>query len=307
MTVPVLLVTGFLGAGKTSAINTLLHGDHGQRVAAIVNDFGAINIDAEILDGAAESIVGLKNGCICCSLQGDLLRTLRLVLDHDPKPERIVIEASGAADPRGIIEMVMDPVLWGTVGMDCVVCVIDAQDLIDTPARAEDALWLAQLRHSDFALLTKTEGLDQDALARLRAKLAVERKPVFDLALEGMPVDLLLGQSDFAAKRQPPGPERVRADRFVTVEWQADGPLSLPAFQAALAQIAPGLLRAKGYLTLHERPNEVHLFQMVGRRATFSPVKPLPEDRRCRMVLIGERQGFDAEAACAALDAAAQA
>lgn len=307
MTVPVLLVTGFLGAGKTSAINTLLHSDHGQRVAAIVNDFGAINIDAEILDGAADAIVGLKNGCICCSLQGDLLRTLRLVLDHDPRPERIVIEASGAADPRGIIEMVMDPVLWGTVSMDCVVCVIDAQDVIDTPTRAEDALWLAQLRHSDFALLTKTEGADPDALARLRAKLALERKPAFDLAHDGMPVDLLLGQSDVAATRARPGPDRVTADRFVTVEWQAEGPLSLPAFQGALSQISNGLLRAKGYLALRERPNEVHLFQMVGRRATFSPVKPLPEDRRCRMVLIGERDTFDATAALAALDAAAQA
>lgn len=304
MTTPVLLVTGFLGAGKTTAINALLQGDHGERIAAIVNDFGAINIDAELLDGAADAVVGLKNGCICCSLQGDLLRTLRLVLGHDPAPERIVIEASGAADPRGIIEMVMDPVLWGSVSMDAVVCVIDAEDLAATPERAQDPLWLAQLRHSDFALLTKTADVSADALARLRALLATERKPAFDLAVEGLPLPLLLS-SDRGGSRPRPGPDRVTADRFVTLEWQSDAPVSLAAFQQVLSVVAPGLLRAKGYLSLHERPGEVHLFQLVGRRATFAPVIPTPEDRRCRLVLIGERGIFDPGAAETALKAMA--
>lgn len=306
MTTPVLLVTGFLGAGKTTVINALLRGDHGRRVAAIVNDFGAINIDAELLEGAADAVIGLKNGCICCSLQGDLLRTLRLVLAHDPPPERIVIEASGAADPRGIIEMVMDPVLWGAVGLDAVACVIDAQDLAAAPERMRDPLWLAQMRHADFALLAKTADTPPEAMARLRALLAVERKPVFDLDAEGLPADLLLGGGDVLPARTPPGPERVTADRFVTVEWQSDRPVSLAAFQSALSRIAPGLLRAKGYLALREQAGAVHLFQLVGRRATFTPARPAPTESRCRLVLIGERGGFDARAALAALTAAAR-
>ena len=101
MSVPVLLVTGFLGAGKTSFINQLLQADHGLRIAAIVNDFGSINIDAALLEGAADGVIGLKNGCICCSLQGDLLRTLKIVLNQNPGPDHIVIEASGVADPAG--------------------------------------------------------------------------------------------------------------------------------------------------------------------------------------------------------------
>lgn len=80
MSVPVLLVTGFLGAGKTTFINSLLNSGHGMRIAAIVNDFGAINIDEQVLSGSADGVIGLKNGCICCSLQGDLLRTLRRLL-----------------------------------------------------------------------------------------------------------------------------------------------------------------------------------------------------------------------------------
>lgn len=305
MTVPVLLVTGFLGAGKTTAINTLLHAGHGQRVAAIVNDFGAINIDAEILEGAADRVVGLQNGCICCSLQGDLLRALRLVLAYDPKPERIVIEASGAADPRGIIEMVMDPVLWGAVSMDAVACVIDAQDVAASPDRMQDPLWLAQLRHSDFALLAKTGGLEPEAIARLRSMLSDERKPFIDIDVEGVPVDLLLSAPEPGKLRALPAAGAMKADRFVTLEWQADRPISLAAFQAALSQIAPGLLRAKGYLMLHEKPGHTYLYQLAARRATFSEVAPRPDEQSCRLVLIGERGRFDREAALTLLDLAA--
>src|SRR5690606_37910380 len=102
--VPILLVTGFLGAGKTTFINDVLKADHGLRIAAIVNDFGSINIDAELLATATDAVIGLKNGCICCSLQGDLLRTLKRVMAEADRPELIVIEASGVADPRGVID-----------------------------------------------------------------------------------------------------------------------------------------------------------------------------------------------------------
>ena len=76
MPVPILLVTGFLGAGKTTVVNHLLAHAQGRRIAAVVNDFGAINIDAELITGASDGVVSLSNGCICCSLEGDLLRTL---------------------------------------------------------------------------------------------------------------------------------------------------------------------------------------------------------------------------------------
>lgn len=272
------------------------------RSAAIVNDFGSINIDAELLTGTADAVIGLKNGCICCSLQGDLLRTLRLVLAHEPPPERIVIEASGAADPRGIVEMVMDPVLWGVVAMDAVACVIDAQDVADRPARMRDPLWLAQLRHADFALLAKTAAVPGAALSGLRALLAVEGRPVFDIDAEGLPADLLLGGGGIVPARRPPGPDRVRADRFITTDWQSPAPVSLAAFEAVLPRIAPGLLRAKGWLALTGQGGAPVLFQMVGRRASLAPATAPPGGAGCRLVLIGERGIFDADAALALLD-----
>ena len=107
--VPILLVAGFLGAGKTSVVNDLLAHAEGRRIAAVVNDFGAINIDAELIAGASDGVVSLSNGCICCSLEGDLLRTLSALLRRDPRPEFIVIETSGVADPSDIVRNLMDP------------------------------------------------------------------------------------------------------------------------------------------------------------------------------------------------------
>lgn len=300
MSTPVLLVTGFLGAGKTTAINALLQNSQGERIAAIVNDFGAINVDAELLEGAADAVVGLKNGCICCTLQGDLLRTLRLVLAHDPPPERIVIEASGAADPRGIAEMVLDPVLWGVVSLDAIACVIDAEDCLQTPARMQDRLWRAQIENADFALLTKTAGLAPAALVSLRARLAVMGKPSVDLDAEGLPMALLTGRPQ--APRAAPGPERVSADRFVTLEWQSTQPIRAEAFREGLGKLSVGLLRAKGWLAFTDEPGASHLFQLVGRRATFSPAETRADQPPCRLVLIGERGEFDLQAAKALLD-----
>src|SRR5437764_15056505 len=112
MPVPILLVTGFLGAGKTTVVNHLLAHAEGRRIAAVVNDFGAINIDAELIAGASDGIVSLTNGCICCSLEGDLLRTLSGILRRNPRPDYILIETSGVADPVDIVRNLMDPVSW---------------------------------------------------------------------------------------------------------------------------------------------------------------------------------------------------
>ena len=135
--VPILLVTGFLGAGKTTVVNHLLAHAEGRRIAAVVNDFGAINIDAELIAGASDGVVSLSNGCICCSLEGDLLRTLAALLRRDPQPEFIVIETSGVADPSDIVRNLMDPVIWREAPLETVLCVVDAT----TPAAAlDDAL-----------------------------------------------------------------------------------------------------------------------------------------------------------------------
>jgi len=290
---PVVLITGFLGAGKTTLINALLRAPHGLRIAAIVNDFGAINVDAALLADVADSVVGLENGCICCALQGDLLRSLRLVLERSPN--LIVIEASGAADPRGILEVLSDPILGGHIRTDAVAALIDAEDLSATPERLRDPLWQAQIRSADFALLSKG-GLT----SALQARLAPFRKPLISLDDEGLPLALLLGES--RALRPPAEPGRVSADHLVSLEWQSPVPLDPEAFNAALQQIAPQLLRAKGWLRFAPAPQDLHLLQLAGQRASLSPAPPREDVAGAKLVLIGQRAGFEPEALTRALD-----
>lgn len=290
---PVVLITGFLGAGKTTLINQLLRGDHGLRIAAIVNDFGAINIDAALLADAADSVIGLENGCICCALQGDLLRSLRLVLERSP--DLIVIEASGGSDPRGILEVLADPILTGFLRTDAVAALVDAEDLAAAPQRLRDPLWQAQVRAADFALISKGS-----LSPGLQAQLAMFRKPLISLQDQGIPLALLLGES--GALRKVPEPGRVTADHLASLEWESPLPLDPEGFTAALQEIAPQLLRAKGWLRFAPAPGDLHLLQLAGQRASLSPAPPRSDVTGAKLVLIGLREGFEPEELARALD-----
>lgn len=298
MSVPILLVTGFLGAGKTTFINGVLQADHGLRIAAIVNDFGSINIDARLLESATDAVIGLKNGCICCSLQGDLLRTLKSVLAGEARPELIVIEASGVADPRGIVDALMDPVLWQSARLDSVVCLVDAEDVTANPARLDDPLWRAQVAAADVVQLSKTDGLGVAALTDRLA--AMGRHRVF--GADGSTRDLAALMGFAAAASEGAGGPRVEAaERFAMLEWRRDGAVPMAGFQDLIQTLSPALLRAKGFVAFHEKPGRRFVFQLVGQRATLAPHET--PGTGCELVLIGERGKLDVAAARAALAA----
>src|SRR5574341_1786443 len=100
---PVTVLTGFLGAGKTTLLNRILNGDHGLRVAVLVNDFGSINIDADLIVGVESDVISLANGCVCCTIRDDLVETVTATINRPEKPEYILLEASGVAEPSGIM------------------------------------------------------------------------------------------------------------------------------------------------------------------------------------------------------------
>ena len=200
MPVPILLVAGFLGAGKTTVVNHLLAHAEGRRIAAVVNDFGAINIDAELIAGASGGVVSLANGCICCSLEGDLLRTLAAILRRSPRPEAIVIETSGVADPSDIVRNLMDPVIWREAPLEAVLCVVDAT----TPAAAlDDALLRSQIRAADVVALSKVDLVDAAGREQIRRAIAAV-KPA------AVVVDTLNGQVP-TALLFPTNPDRPPA------------------------------------------------------------------------------------------------
>jgi G3E family GTPase len=289
MPVPILLVTGFLGAGKTTVVNHLLAHADGRRIAAIVNDFGAINIDAELIAGASDGVVSLSNGCICCSLEGDLLRTLSTLLRRDPRPEYIVIETSGVADPADIVRNLMDPVILREAPLETVLCVLDAT----APAAAlDDALQRSQLRVADIVALSKLDLAEEGAGVRMREAIRAQRVPavVVEAKHGEIPYALLFpaGVDRTPASREP-GPRRPAEERFETLSWTSDQPLSLPRLQQAIGKLAPKLARAKGLFETVEQPGRLMVFQFAGGRATLAPGEaPAPGVPRARIVFIAE-------------------
>jgi G3E family GTPase len=285
--VPILLVCGFLGAGKTSVVNHLLAHAGGRRIAAVVNDFGAINIDAELIAGASDGVVSLSNGCICCSLEGDLLRVLAGLLRREERPEFIVIETSGVADPADIVRNLMDPVIWREAPLETVLCVVDAS----VPAAAlEDPLLRSQVRAADVVALSKVDLAETSGLVRGAVK-ALRPGAVVVEALHGaVPAEVLFSPDvDRVPVVREVGRRRPAAERFETLSWVSDQAVSLPAFQAAIGRLASRLVRAKGVFEVAGQPGRVVVFQFAGGRATLAPSGVLaPGVARARVVFVVE-------------------
>ena len=287
--VPILLVTGFLGAGKTTVVNHMLAHAEGRRIAAVVNDFGAINIDAELIAGASDGVISLANGCICCSLEGDLLRTLAAILRRSPRPEAIVIETSGIADPADIVRNLMDPVIWREAPLETVLCVVDAT----APAEAlDDALLRSQIRSADIVALSKVDLADDGGRELIRRAVAVIKPAavVVDAWHGQVPPALLFpGDPERVLAPRDPGRRHPAIDRFETLSWVSQQPVSLARLQRAIGRLAPRLARAKGLFETDEQPGRQMLFQLAGGRATLAPAgTPPPGVPRARIVFVAE-------------------
>jgi G3E family GTPase len=272
----------------------LLAHAEGKRIAAVINDFGAINIDAELITGADGGVVSLSNGCICCSLEGDLLRTLAVLLRRDPRPEVIVIETSGVADPTDVVRNLMDPVIWREAPLETVLCVVDAS----APAASlEDPLLRSQVRAADVVALSKVDLAGSWEAVRDAVK-AVRPGAVVVEALHGaVPAALLFSPDvDRVPVVREAGQRRPAAERFDTVSWVSDRAVSLPAFQAAIGRLASKLARAKGVFEVAGQPGRVVVFQFAGGRATLAPGGVLvPGTLRARVVFVVEVGALAAE------------
>jgi G3E family GTPase len=155
---PVTVLTGFLGAGKTTLVNRILSEAHGLRIAVIVNDFGAVAIDSELIIGVEPGTISLANGCVCCEIRGDLVAAVDSILGQDRDLDALVLEASGVAEPSGIARTFTSEVFRSPIRLDGIVAVIDAEQL---PAQAQDPatrdLVFGQIGYSDIVLLNKID------------------------------------------------------------------------------------------------------------------------------------------------------
>ena len=167
---PVTLLTGYLGAGKTTLLNRILSEDHGKTYAVVVNEFGEIGIDNDLVIGADEEVFEMNNGCICCTVRGDLIRIISGLLDRAEQFDGILIETTGLADPGPVIQtFFVDDDLRGRVALDQVVTLVDAAHFLDKVDESHEAE--EQAAFADLLILNKTDLVDAEKLGAVRAKL----------------------------------------------------------------------------------------------------------------------------------------
>lgn len=167
--VPATVLTGYLGAGKTTLLNRILTVEHGKKVAVIVNEFGEIGIDQQLVIGADEEIFEMNNGCICCSVRGDLIRIISDLMQQRDRFEHIVIETTGLADPSPVVQtFFVEADIQTQVNLDSVLTVVDAKHIYQ---HWEDSEAQEQIAFADVILLNKTDLVTPLELVELETKI----------------------------------------------------------------------------------------------------------------------------------------
>src|SRR5271165_1503326 len=196
---PITVLTGFLGAGKTTLLNRILHGDHGLRIAVMVNDFGSINIDADLVVGveASGDIISLANGCICCSMRDDMLTAVEQLTERAEQPQYIILAASGVADPSRIAFSFLNASLRGRVRLDSIICLVDASQIFAVPEQMD--LKTRQIAYSDMLILSKTDLVSREEVGRIKAWLddRFGRYRLVEAPQGEVPMEILLSSGRF--------------------------------------------------------------------------------------------------------------
>ncbi len=277
---PVTIVAGFLGAGKTTLLNRLLSSNLGLRAAVLVNDFGALNIDAQLIVGVEDSgIVSLANGCICCTIRDDLLAATLQLLRQSPPPDTIVVEASGVSNPFAILQTFTLPELASFIELDGVITVVDAEQFGQLSGEYA-ALAYQQVVAADVIVLNKVDLVSAAQREQLKEQLRAIHPRILETTYGQAPVELLLGIGRQTVDRLLlEGSETAREDEhhhaahdtiFSAWHWSSHGLLSGKAVRRALRRFPPGILRAKGILYVQENPARRMNLQVVGSRVSWT-------------------------------------
>ena len=306
--VPISIVGGYLGAGKTTLINQLLSGNHGRRVTVVVNDFGDINIDASLIVARDGNTISLSNGCICCSVAGDLTTELQRLVRSEPVPEQIIVEASGVADPAKVSNAVRG---WSTMRLLHTVTLFDPLSL----ARLSNDKFAGstvrrQLRKAQILFPSKLDILDTDALDQslqvLRKILPGVTAPLGPLGRAEQIAHLLdLDIAPTDQERSHDGPVALQSalsqstahasTQFASFAWYPDGPLSEVSLLAAFDTLGSRLQRCKGWIALATPPGTFALVQHGPSDTEITAIDSLPV-QQAQLLLIYARDQCDESA-----------
>ncbi|SMX36907.1 cobalamin biosynthesis protein CobW [Maliponia aquimaris] len=342
---PVTVITGFLGSGKTTLISHLMKNPGGKRLAVVVNEFGDVGVDGEILKGCAipecpiENIVELANGCICCTVADDFIPTIEALMALDPRPEHILIETSGLALPKPLLKAFDWPDIRSRITVDGVIALADAEAVaagrfapdvarVDAQRLADDSIdhetplsevFEDQISCADIVLLTKPDLAGPEGVARARAIIAAEAPrplPVIEVAEGVVDPRVILGleaaaENDIDARpSHHDGAEDHDHEDFDSVVIdipEVATPADLVARIEELAK-SQNILRVKGYASVAGKPMRL-LVQAVGARVRHQYDRPWQagEARQGRLVVIAEHDDIRPEAIRAVLAGVAQA
>ena len=338
--VPVTVITGFLGSGKTTLIRHLMRNPGGKRLAIIVNEFGTLGVDGDILKSCAdascpaENIVELANGCICCTVADDFVPTIEALMALTPRPDHILIETSGLALPKPLLKAFDWPAIRSRITVDGVITLADAEAVaagrfapdvaaIETQRAADPSLdhetplsevFEDQIACADIVLLTKADLAGETGLAAARALIEAEsprRVPMLAMTEGIIDPRVILGlnaaaENDLAARpSHHDGDEDHEHEDFDSVVIDMPETTDLEALAAAIRQLARDqhILRVKGYVAVAGKPMRL-LVQAVGERVRSQFDQPWGDaPRTSQLVIIAERHHIDRAAIRATLGA----
>ena len=336
--IPVTVITGFLGSGKTTLVRHLMSNANGRKLAVLVNEFGSQGVDGEILkscadaDCPAENIVELANGCICCTVADEFIPTMQSLLARDVRPDHILIETSGLALPKPLLKAFDWPEIRSRITVDGVIALADAEAVaagrfapnpasVEAQRAADNAVdhetplsevFEDQIACADIVLLTKADLAGETGIAAARKAISAEApRPIPMLAVTDGAIDprVILGlnaaaEDDLAARpSHHDGEADHEHDDFASLVVELPEVTDIDALIGAIGRLAreQNVLRAKGYLAVAGKPMRL-LLQAVGERVRHQFDHPWgTAQRQSRLVLIGEQGGFDEAAIRAGL------
>jgi cobalamin biosynthesis protein CobW len=328
--IPVTVITGFLGAGKTTLIRHLMQNPQGRRLAILVNEFGTVGVDGDILKSCAdescpvENIVELANGCICCTVADDFIPTIEALMALPQRPDHILIETSGLALPKPLLKAFDWPAIRSRITVDGVVALADAEAVaagrfapdpvaVDAQRAADDSLdhetplsevFEDQIACADIILLTKADLAGEEGLAAARAVIEAEtprRLPIIHVTDGSIDPRVILGlnaaaEDDIAARpSHHDGHDDHEHDDFDSVVIDLPEIADIDDLVARVQALARDqrILRVKGYLAVEGRPMRL-LLQAVGERVRHQFDRPWgTTPRQSRLVVIAEHDDID--------------